>query len=282
MIAAPRTLRGLVLACHPGPTVAVTTFSVLVLTGLGAPGRTVAVVAVAVLTGQLSIGWSNDWVDAARDVAARRRDKPVAGGLVAVPTVRVAAWLAATGCVSSSLATGLRPGVVHLVAVGGGWLYNVWFKRTAWSPLPYAVSFGLLPVFLVLALPGGGSVAGWVVTATALLGVAAHLANVLPDLEADAVTGVRGLPHRLGRRTTTLLAPVVLVVGVAVVLTGPESAPGPGTQVAAGAAFAGAVGAGVVAVRRPESRWPFTLTIVVAGICVALLVASGPELVSPS
>src|SRR3712207_7375206 len=32
------------------------------------------------------------------------------------------------------------------------------------------------------------------------LGVGAHLLNVLPDLEDDAATGVRGLPHVLGPR----------------------------------------------------------------------------------
>ena len=35
---------------------------------------------------------------------------------------------------------------------------------------------------------------GWAVAAGACLGVAAHLANVLPDLADDASTGVRGLP----------------------------------------------------------------------------------------
>lgn len=282
VIAATRTLRGLALACHPGPTVAVTAFSLAVLVGLSAPGRTVVVATVAVLTGQLSIGWSNDWVDAVRDTAAGRRDKPVVGGLVSVSAVRVAACLAATGCVSLSLATGVRPGVVHLVAVGGGWLYNVWLKRTWWSPLPYAVSFGLLPVFLVLALPGRAAVAGWVVLAAALLGVGAHLTNVLPDLEADVAAGIRGLPHRLGRRTTTLLAPAVLVAAVAVVVTGPTPAPGLPTRAAAAVGIAGAVAAGAVAVRRPDSRWPFALTILVAAVCVTLLVAAAPHLTSPA
>jgi len=37
--------------------------------------------------------------------------------------------------------------------------------------------------------------------AAALLGFAAHFANVLPVLRADAATGVRGLPQRLGPRS---------------------------------------------------------------------------------
>ena len=37
-------------------------------------------VAVAVLAGQLSTGWSNDWFDAGRDTAVGRTDKPIVAG----------------------------------------------------------------------------------------------------------------------------------------------------------------------------------------------------------
>ena len=37
-----------------------------------------------------------------------------------------------------ALACGLLAGVVHLVAVGGGWAYNLGLKRTVLSFLPYA------------------------------------------------------------------------------------------------------------------------------------------------
>ncbi len=279
MTSAAGTLRGLVLACHPVPTVAVTGFSVLLLLGLGAPGRTLGVATTAVLAGQLSIGWSNDWLDAERDVATGRWDKPVVDGLVTPRLLWVTALCAVAACVAASLATGWRPGVVHLVAVAGAWLYNLWLKRTAWSPLAYAVSFGLLPVFLGLTLPGEPLVAGWVVVTGVLLGLGAHLANVLPDIEADLATGVRGLPHRLGRRTTTLLAPVVLCLAVLVVVFGPGP---PGRLDLAGGALAvvAAGGAAVTAVRRPGSRLPFLLAVAVAGTCVALLVAAGPDLLA--
>ena len=62
------------------------------------------------------------------------------------------------------------------------------------------VSFGVLPAIATLgqAYPRfprpGCSAAG------ALLGVAAHVTNVLPDLADDDRTGIRGLPHRLGAR----------------------------------------------------------------------------------
>ncbi|MYS72309.1 hypothetical protein GTY88_18055, partial [Streptomyces sp. SID5926] len=70
----------LLRACHPEPTVAVTVFVAVLAVGAGrGPAGSVAV-ALAVLAGQLSIGWCNDAVDARRDTACRRGDKPVGTG----------------------------------------------------------------------------------------------------------------------------------------------------------------------------------------------------------
>src|SRR3954452_10945017 len=86
-----RRLRGLVLATHAGPTVAVTTVATLlaVASGVG-PGRT-ALLCVAVLAGQASIGWGSACLDAGRDRAVARADKPVVQGSVAPGTLRTAA-----------------------------------------------------------------------------------------------------------------------------------------------------------------------------------------------
>ncbi|NED56002.1 hypothetical protein G3I24_34620, partial [Micromonospora aurantiaca] len=58
-------------------------------------------------------------------------------------------------------------------------LYNRPLKSTPVSVLPYAVSFGALPAFVVLALPGSPVPPAWLVAAAALLGAGAHFANVL-------------------------------------------------------------------------------------------------------
>lgn len=269
--------RGLALACHPGPTVVVTALSLGLVLGIGARAPLAALVGAAVLAGQLSIGWSNDWFDAARDRAVGRSDKPVVAGLVDVGLLRRAALMAAALCIVLSLGTGRAAGVVHLLAVAGGWLYNGLLKRTVLSWLPYAVSFGLLPAFIVLALPGGARPAGWALATGALLGAGAHVANVLPDLEDDARTGVRGLPHRLGRRACGVLAPSLLMAGVAVVALGSGRSTG-AAAIAAGLAGVLALAAGAVGLARPTSRLPFSLSMAVAAICVGLLVASGPAL----
>lgn len=139
------------------------------------------------------MGWSNDWIDAGRDIAVAREDKPVVHGVVSAVLLRRAALLAVVACVILSLATGWLAGATHLAAVASAWAYNLVLKSTALSWLPYAVSFGLLPVFVVLASEGGRATAGWAVLATALdrdcsTGEEVRPAAVIPRPVAAAIT----------------------------------------------------------------------------------------------
>lgn len=220
MSAAAGTVAGttaiLLRAAHAGPALAVTVLSALLALSAGlSPGRA-ALVTAAVLAGQLSVGWSNDLRDRVRDAAVGRSDKPLATGALAVATVQRACGAAVVATVVLSFACGLVAGLVHLGCVASAWAYNLWLKATVLSWLPYAVSFGGLPVFVHLA--GGSRPPAVVVAGGALLGVGAHLLNVVPDLADDAATGVRGLPHRLGARRSTLLAVALLVAGSVLLL----------------------------------------------------------------
>ncbi|MET9480700.1 UbiA family prenyltransferase [Streptomyces sp. NPDC006638] len=261
---------GLLRACHPGPTVAVT----LLVTGLAvAAGQDAAggaLAATAVLAGQLSVGWSNDAVDAARDTATRRADKPVADGTVGARTVGAAACAALILCVPLSLAYGLLAGAVHLAGVGAAWAYNLRLKRTVLSWLPYAIGFASLPAFVTLGLPGTPAPAWWVVTASALVGVGAHLANVLPDIDDDLAMDVRGWPQRLGPAAVRLLLPAPLVAATVLLAAG---RPGPVGIAAVAGALVAATGGSVLGRRWPKV--PFRAAILVAGIDVALLLWQG-------
>ncbi len=219
-------MTGLLRAAHPGPALAVTGLVALLALSVDlGPGRFVLLVA-AVLTGQLSIGWSNDLIDAARDRRVGRSDKPLATGSVDTRTVTLACGTALAATVPLSLALGPAAGAVNLLLhVGGGWAYNLGLKATAWSWAPYAVAFGSLPA--VVALAAGAPVSWSSCAAGALLGVGAHLLNALPDLADDAATGVRGLPHRLGARWAAPVAVLVLAVATLVVV---GAAPASGTR----------------------------------------------------
>jgi 4-hydroxybenzoate polyprenyltransferase len=265
----------LLQACHPEPSLAVTTITTALAVSAGrGPGS--AWVAAALLSGQLSVGWSNDWIDADRDRTTARPDKPAARGEVSARALRAAAATAAAACVPLSLAMGWRAGLLHLLAVAAAWGYNLRLKSTVLSWAPYAFAFGAIPSIVTLGLPGSPWAPAWATAAGGLLGVGAHLANVLPDLADDAATGVRGLPHRLGPRACSALSAVLLLAATAVLALVPGR---PGPADAAVLAVAAIVTAtGLVLARRPGSRAAFRAVIVVAGLDVALLLARGSSL----
>jgi protoheme IX farnesyltransferase len=271
------TTIALLRACHPEPTAAVTLMVTALAVTTGHTAGRVVLIGSAVLTGQLSIGWLNDVLDAERDRTVGRADKPVVAGAVSARTVGFATAVAAAACVPLSLACGVWAGVLHLVAVAAGWAYDLGLKSTPVSVLPYIVCFGLLPAFVVVALPGSPAPPWWLPVAGALVGAGAHFANVLPDLEDDAATGVRGLPHRIGAAGSRIAAAVLLLAATVVLAL---AAPVPAVVAVAVPGVAAAVlAAGFRAGRRPGSRAPFRAVLVVAGVAVVLLVAVGPALV---
>ena len=265
------TFARLARACHPEPTIAVTAVVVALSASVDAnPWK----VGAAFLSGQLSVGWSNDWIDAERDLAVGRLDKPVVQGL-AVATVRTAALLALTACVPLSLLLGPRAGAAHLIAVASAWLYNARLKSTVGSFAPYALSFGLVPSVVTLSAHAHHVAPWWATAAGALLGAGAHGANVLPDLEDDLATGVRGLPHRLGRSLTTVLSGLCLVAATAFLAVGPGST---SLGVLAIALSILVFGTGLTVARRPGSRAAFQAVIAVAILDVGLLLLRGASL----
>jgi 4-hydroxybenzoate polyprenyltransferase len=195
----------LALSCHPLPTIAMTVGLTVAAALTGRSGRECLLVAATVLTGQLTVGRINDVIDRHRDSQVGRQDKPVAMGWVDPGTVNFAVACAVLLVIPLSMANGTAAGIAHLAAVLSAWLYNFYFKHTAFSWLPYAASFGLLPAFLSYGGLGGGLHGGpptiAVTVFAALLGIGVHFLNALPDLVEDNETGVRSLPLRIALRT---------------------------------------------------------------------------------
>ncbi len=271
----------LAASSHPEPAVAVTTVAAALAASAGRAAWGVAAVAVAVLAGQLSVGWCNDYVDHERDVAAGRTDKPVARGDIAPDVVRWAAGVALVAVPLLSLLSGWKAAIAHTVAVALAWAYNLGFKSTAVSVLPYAIAFGLLPVFVVLGLPGAPGPPWWAPLAGALLGSGAHFANTLPDLADDEATGVWGLPHRLGAGASRALSALLLLAASVVLAFGPgvpKTAAGLVLIAVALVAVGLLVAAGALLARRSGSRAPFRATMLIALLDVVMLIARGRAL----
>src|SRR5680860_489870 len=219
-------IRALALACHPIPSVAVTAISAGLVALADLPIGRGALVTGAVFTGQLSIGWSNDYLDAERDRVVLRSDKPVATGAMEPRVAGIAAVVALTLALAGSAALGWPGGAAALATVLIAWAYNLGLKATVLSWLPYAIAFGIAPAVVTLSALPPRWPGVWILAACALLGVAAHLANVLPDFGDDSATGIRGVPHRIGARATTLTAAALLLITSAVILVGPAGQPG--------------------------------------------------------
>jgi 4-hydroxybenzoate polyprenyltransferase len=279
---APNPVVSLALATHPGPTVAVTAVAVVLGAGVGMDASRLALLGVVFLLNQASVGLSNDWLDASRDRAVGRGDKPVALGWISAAATRTTAFCCAAAAVALTVPLGLAATLVHAVFIASAWAYNLGLKSTPLSVLPYVVSFGLLPLIVTLALPEPRLAAWWAIGMGAMLGVAAHFTNVLPDLDDDRRTGVRGLPHLLGRvagGVVTFLALVAAAV-LAVAGTGPTAsgAANPVPWIGFGATLViAALGIVLVMTRRP-TRWLFRLIIAAALIDVVVLTSLGERL----
>ena len=264
-----RTALGLAKGCHPGPVAVVTTASIGMARVFGGQRREALRVGAAVLAGQLAIGWQNDWIDADRDRLAARSDKPISSDLVGRGTVGTAAVLAAAACVPASAALGRRGAVAHLVAVASAVSYNAGLKRTVLSILTYGVSFGLLPVVAHDASSREDTTPGWAIAAGALLGMAAHLLNVLPDRDADRDMGVLGLPQRLSPDVSITLATALLLGASGSIAFGAGGLSR--RTVGTFGASCAVSGATLLAGRRAGGRMPFRLLLVNVLVQIALV-----------
>ena len=193
---------------HPFP-VALNVAATAALAGIAAggvpPAFDLARLTVAMFCVQAAIGASNDYCD--RDLDAQTKPfKPIVRGLVRPRTaLLLAAVLAlAAGAVTVTLgALSVAAGSAGLMA---GLAYNVWLKRNILSPLPFMVALPALPFWIWVSLDRFTSDLWWLLPLAPFIGLAVHLSNTAPDLEADKAAGLRGLAHVLGLQRTLLLA----------------------------------------------------------------------------
>lgn len=271
-------LRAIVSAAHAGPTVLVTFVTVLLGVVSGLEPTRVFIIGVVMVANQLSIGWSNDAIDAARDRDADRSDKPVVRGDVTPRALMTLALTSAALAVGLSLLLGPLFALVHLLALGSGWAYNAGIKRTVAATLCYIVGFGLIPLLVTVAREEPRAAAWWAIAMGGMLGLAAHFANVLPDLEADRRHGIRAMPHLLGARASGSIALIALAAAGALGVLGPGSAT-PVTAVGAGVTVVLFVIGVVVLLRAPESRALFRIIMLSAIAAVVTLAGAAGSIV---
>ena len=268
----PSAVDALFRSGHPLPSAAVTTCATVLTAAAGNRAGTCVLAAIAVLAGQLSVGWSNDRIDVHRDRRVEHEGKPLAAGQVPLSVVDAALVASVIVTCVFSLLLGWRAGGLHLAAVAVAWLYNAWLKRTWLSWLPYALAFGSLPAFATLALPGHPAPHAWIVVTAAMLGATVNFVNAKQSLARHPRSDIRGLPDRIGGEASLLVAAALLAGCCALVTWAPAGAPRPVAWV--GAALTAVLIGGGVALMWPhaDTRRPFYWLLVVAPVEVLVLV----------
>jgi 4-hydroxybenzoate polyprenyltransferase len=272
-------VRALVIASHPGPSLAITAMATVLAAEAAPHGFGPVLVAPAMLAGQLSVGWSNDACDAARDVAAGRTDKPVARGEVTVASLWVAAVVSVLAALAMSAAISLVTLGINALLIGAGWAYNLGLKSTPWSGVMFLLGFGPLPAYAASTLPGQPTPRFWVCVAAALVGLGAHFANVLPDLAADLRSGVRGLPQLVAARGgpgAARAAALVLLLSASALLVA-EASPARRWVAVTGLCCSCVL---AVACALGNGRTPFRAALAIAGADVAVFVLGADALTS--
>ena len=146
--------------------------------------------------------------------------KPIVRGLVTPrdALLLAAAFVLAAGALAATI--GPLSFAVGAIGLGAGLAYNVRLKRSVLSAVPFMVALPALPFWVWVSLGQFTSDLWWLLPFAPLAGLAVHLTNTAPDLDADRRAGVRGLAHVIGIGPTLLLGwgSFAVAVGLAVAL----------------------------------------------------------------
>ena len=268
----------IVNSCHPVPCLAVSSFAGMFAYGSGISIARCLWIFLAVLFHQLSVGFSNDWLDFKIDEEAKRVDKATVSGLVSVTLLKYLAIYSAAIAEVITLPLGLWATLLMLVMLVVGWAYNLGMKSNWSSVIPYALGFGAIPLFVGLTAPNPFLAPTWTILVAALLGVSAHFANVLPDILADKLTGVNALPHILGQRVSALVIAGTALLASSIVLTQSTKLPAAITGSGLGLIIVLVLSASILSLKPKPPRMVFPLLMLTALMNVLLLVLGSSQI----
>ena len=221
-------LGGLVRLVHPFPSMldGLVVAGVALIAG-GELGTSVRL-GVSMTALQVSIGALNDIVDAPRDRGSKP-GKPIPAGLVSRDVAAVMAIISGGAGLVLGWMSGPALLLLGIAVLAIGYGYDLVFKGTAWSWLPFAVGIPLLPVYGWVGAAGTVPSSFVVLIPVAVLaGAALAVANARADEARDRRAGTASVATALGdpwswRLNAVLLGGVVLAA--AVTLIAGESAP---------------------------------------------------------
>ena len=204
---APRAevLLGHLRVTHPFPSLLDGLVAgVAALAAGGEPGTAIRL-GLSMILLQASVGALNDVIDAPSD-AGRKPGKPIPAGLVSPTAAKGIAAAAALLGVVLAVPSGAATVALAVGLLALGYAYDLWFKGTAWSWLPFALAIPLFPTYGWLGAAGGLPPIWAVLLPTAVLaGTALAVANATVDVERDRAAGLQSVATRLGRQRSRRL-----------------------------------------------------------------------------
>jgi len=210
---------GFYLLSHPAPVllhvIAVTLFALLAAWPYPV-WHVIALVIAAHAAMQISIAMINDYCDRHLD-AAGKPSKPIVRGLV-TPAEALVGGFVMMGIMLllllplNPLALGIS--LLYLILAQS---YNLGLKSTPLSGIVFALAMPLIPLYAFAGVGRTLPVLLWLVPVGLFLGVALNLANSIPDIEEDAVTGARTLAVVLGVRQSFLVCRILIIAGAALI-----------------------------------------------------------------
>lgn len=186
---------------------------------------------------QFAVGAFNDYCDADLDAVAKP-GRPIPSGLVSARGALLGTVVLFASTLALAAPFGLVTVAYTVLGTAAGLAYDRWLKRTRWSWTPYVFGLPLLPLWAWSTLEESPAAIGLAYPFGALLALALHLANALPDAESDRRAGAGGLVQAVGRRGAVLMlglsVGVAVAFGVLIGLLAPGSRPfSPGTLLGA-------------------------------------------------
>jgi 4-hydroxybenzoate polyprenyltransferase len=260
---------------HPGPSLLVTLVFVALagLAGRGAPDPTRVLQLIGtMLPIQLCIGVINDVVDLRADTVAQPY-KPLVRGALGQGTAAIVGMILGTIGLLVAATINLVTFGFGAAALGAGLTYDLGLRRTLLSWVPWWGGMAVLPL---MAYASAGSIPSRLfvlIPLAALIALGLHLANALPDIEADRVAGVRSLPVIVGVEVARWAAPAALgAAGVlALIIALPVGQ--------AGASFlvgTAVLGCGVIVVLVSRPSRPFPILAIATAVFAVTWLASLP------
>ena len=204
---------------HPIPSLLTTLASVgfALIFGIRLDNVSLWWIAAIMLLVQFSISALNEWADADLDRRAGRQ-RPIPLGLISPRTALTVAVLCAVGAFLLSTLANFGPVALLLVGIGlaCGWAYDLRFKATPLSFLPFAVAFPLMPFWIGLLAGRPASSLLVLFLAGSPLATAIHLADAIPDRDRDRAAGLLTLAVTLGRPAAEMVAVGLLLIGTVI------------------------------------------------------------------